>query len=144
MPVFAAGNRPTGVINQEDENNPTIVKKRFKVKIDSEILKLSVNLKKIPKQTKYDDGTYTYTAELSEGTEYDINKSDSIISPYIGTVKYYIYWIANGETVGKQHILAKYAYQDGVWVFHSASRSYSEGKYNTDKDELLWISTIFK
>lgn len=143
-PAFTEDRHTTVTSRQEDDNNPTVVKKRFKAIIDIHTLKLSENIK-IPRQG-YNIYTkdITFHAELLEETEYDINKTDSIISPYTGIVKFYFNWYANNKFSSKQYILAKYAYQDGNWVLKSALRSHQPGKFNTDKEDVDWVSSLFK
>jgi hypothetical protein len=133
---------------QEDENNPAVVRRKFQEKIDSDSLKLLTRLKiprsKVYKDDKGDTSSYTYTSELLEGTKYDITKTDSIVTPYKGTVHYKINWYANGKDIGVQQIIATYGYQDGNWILKDAYRDTGKGKRIDSEDELRWVSTLFE
>jgi hypothetical protein len=124
-------------VNADD---PAIAKSRLEAKIAEDKQKLEPKLKQ-GKTQKYSDKTYTYTAELTD-TEYDIKKTDSIVTPYTGIVKYNLTWIAEGDRLPGVHIEATYAYQDGQWVFKDARR-YINGDRNDEADDVAWVRGLF-
>ena len=64
-----------------------------------------------------DHEPHTYSAEYTGKFTYDIRKTDSIVTPYIGSVSWIIRWYHNGVDTGTTHTLeAHYAYQGGKWV----------------------------
>lgn len=125
------------------QNELITIKESFKARIKSDSDKLSNRLP-IPKKG-YSEYTkdYSFSAKLLSGTEIDIQQTNSIMSPYVGTAIYYMNWYANGKFVAKQHILANYAYQDDIWVLKSAKRSTGSG-YNEDAPELKWVHSLFE
>ena len=53
---------------------------------------------------------------------YDIEKTDSLVSPYVGKVNYKIYLYTNNEFMGEQELKAIYAYQDNKWIVNDVKR----------------------
>jgi hypothetical protein len=143
MPIYALDYQSTTVL-QDDENSPSIVKKRFNSKLESEKAKLSTNLAK-PHYEKYKGVTTIYSGKLVEGIKYDIKKTDSIVSPYTATVFFPMDWSVNGKVVGTiHHIVTTYLYQDGEWVFKDAIRRYGQDKYSTIEEDAQLMRSFFK
>jgi hypothetical protein len=140
IPLAQASNK-NNIQNNQDELS--IVKSSFKDKVNSDSRSLKTNLPKPIKGNSEDTKDYTYHGEFIPETKIDIKKTDSIMSPYIGTAIYYINWYSNGKFVSKQYILAEYAYQDDQWILKSAKRDTGYG-YNEDAEELQWVSSLFR
>lgn len=120
-----------------DSNDPAEVQRRFEVTINKAIKKAAPHLKK-PHSTAYDDGnTSTYFAEYTGDFSFDIQRSDSIVSPFIGTVEWKIRWYHNEEEVANNMTLnATYAYQNGEWILKSLTRN-SDNFKNLPVDEYI-------
>ncbi len=125
-----------------DTNDPNIVKKRFDIRVTKDIEKLKVNLPHKIQQTNYQ-----YWAEYAENYSVNIEKTDSIVTPFIGTAQYNIYWYANGKLVSSDMLIqATYAYQDGEWILKDATR-YVDGKPDRESASVggpTWASALFK
>jgi hypothetical protein len=126
-PVPIETSKPIETINssnnfstKEDINDPSKVKDVFLTKIKDDISKLNLGLKNLV--TKHKAPGYTYKAEYAGKYSYDIQKTDSIVSPYLGLVKYRLNWYANEKLFTDIYIEATYAYQDGKWIFKDAAR----------------------
>ncbi|MEI8596859.1 hypothetical protein P4S64_01760 [Vibrio sp. M60_M31a] len=125
------------------QNEIMTIKSSFKARIQSDSDKLRKRLPILRKGTDKYTKDHTYSAELLPGTEIDIQQTNSLMSPYVGTAVYYIDWYSDGKPVAKQHILANYAYQDDIWVLKSAKRATGFG-YNEDAPELQWVHSLFE
>lgn len=128
MPMSPTAKAQTGQAPQSspvaaDPSDPAEVKRRFVQTINSAIKKAEAGLK-TPYKTKKLDGTFaTYHAEYTGEMSYDIKKTDSLVSPYLGVVSWKILWYYNGQLVnGAFSLDAHYAYQDGQWVFKDLVR----------------------
>ena len=106
-----------------DPNDPAEVKRRFVQTISADIKKAEAGLK-TPYKAKQPDGTSaSYHAEYMGEMSYDIKKTDSLVSPYLGVVSWKIRWYHNGQLVnGAFSLDARYAYQDGHWVLKDLVR----------------------
>lgn len=113
-------------VSEQDVNNPTIAKEKFETRIEEDLEKITPKLQEEQRQ-----GDYTYHAEAIGTYSYDIQQSDSIVSPFLGIAEYDIRWYANNEHVSDLTIQAQYAYQDGDWVLKEALRSI-DGKLDKD------------
>ncbi|MBD1998754.1 hypothetical protein H6G00_19340 [Leptolyngbya sp. FACHB-541] len=133
---------------QENANDPEVIKSRLEGRINEDSQLINPKLQEGMTRS-YSDGTCTYTAEVA-GTSYDITQSDSIVTPYIGTVKYDLNWYNGGERIeNKVYIEANYAYQDGVWAFKQATRytfleSESGWTPDTDPENVTWFNSLFQ
>lgn len=109
------------IVKKEDPNDPQIVKKRFLEKINRDI-KVAAPLLQKPKILQGAQRTFQYTKKY----EYNITKTDSIVSPYRGNVVWTFIlrakildnkYASNGDN---EPIVFKmegiYAYQDNIWV----------------------------
>jgi hypothetical protein len=123
-----------------DPNNPAEVQRRFAEKISADIKRAEPDLKK-PLTQKYSDGVHTYFAEYAGKFDYDITKTDSIVTPYLGTVSWSIRWYHNGVVID-QHVTldARYAYQGGRWVIKDLSRNF--GGEKVPGDGIFFIFSI--
>ena len=124
-----------------EPNEPNIVKEKFDVRVTKDIERLKVNLPQKIQQTNYQ-----YWAEYAENYSVNIEKTDSIVTPFIGTAQYNIYWYANGKLVSSDMLIqATYAYQDGEWILKDAIR-YVDGKPDRESASVggpAWASALF-
>lgn len=111
-----------------DPNDPAEVQRRFVKTVTDTIKRAEPDLKKPIAIQMVDDEQHTYFAEYSGKYSYDIKKSDSIVSPYLGTVSWSVLWYHNGQAAGPMTFDARYAYQDGRWVIKDLSRSFEGGE----------------
>ncbi|MBH8555335.1 hypothetical protein I8751_23900 [Nostocaceae cyanobacterium CENA357] len=107
------------LIEQKPVNTVEDIKNSFNFKIKEDIETLNKNIKKQPSK---DPGLSFVKAEYSGKNLYDIQKSDSIVSPYIGIVKYYLNWKVKEEVITDTYIKATYVFQDDKWIFKNAER----------------------
>jgi hypothetical protein len=125
-----------------DNNDPNIVKERFDIRVTKDIEILKINLPHKIQQTNYE-----YWAEYAENYSVNIEKTDSIVTPFLGTAQYNIYWYANGKLVSSDMLIqATYAYQDGEWILKDATR-YVDGKPDQESASVggpAWASALFK
>jgi hypothetical protein len=112
-----------------DSNDPAEVQRRFEATINKAIKKAAPHLKE-PHSTTYDDGsTSTYFAEYTGSFNFDIQRTDSIVTPFVGTVEWEIRWYHNGKNIaGDMTLNATYAYQNGKWILKSLTRNSSNFK----------------
>jgi len=117
-----------------DPNDPTVVDKKFQERIEADIKKISQSIKTKPLPPA--GGTGRFSAECTGVYAYDIQKTNSVVTPFIGYVNVNIRWFYNGELVqAVQHIRYSYSYQRSEWVPKSGRRDVDEEKvfrYPTD------------
>jgi len=106
-----------------DPNDSAELKRRFVETINDAIKRAEAGLKKPLKRTFSDGKVATYHAEYTGQLSYDIRKTDSLVSPYLGVVSWKIRWYHNGKLVNRPFSFdAHYAYQDGQWVLKDLVR----------------------
>lgn len=124
-----------------DPNDPNTAKERFQAKIKEDIERITPRLKE-----EITNSGDQYNAEYSGNYSYDIQKSDSIVSPYLGIADFEIKWFHNGEYVSDMSIKANYAYQDGQWVLKKAIRYVGDEPTLDVKavGNLQWTASLFQ
>jgi hypothetical protein len=126
-------NQKQFIVNQERENprNPKVIKKRFLIQINTD-MKLMKPL--LDKSEKSDGVLRIY--KRNKNYEYDIEKTNSIISPYIGNVVWNFVLKAKmdtkeNSTIYNYQMQGLYAYQDNKWIMKSIEPTDPDWK-NTD------------
>ena len=110
-----------------DPNDPTEVRRRFVETVEATIAKAAPEIKK-PQVSQSTDlhgkpMTDAYVAEYTGEYSYDIQKSDSIVNPFTGTVSWKVAWSYNGQsTKTPTSFDATYVYRDGQWAMNSLRR----------------------
>lgn len=129
-----------------DPNDPAEIQRRFVKTINDAIKKAEVGLK-TPQKKRFHSGgrAETYYAEYTGKLSFDIKKTDSIVSPYLGFVRWEIRWYCNGELVDIPMSLdAHYAYQNGQWVFKDLVRHYENERFGVRDLPANEYLTLFK
>lgn len=117
-----------------DPNDIAEIQRRFLQTVNDAIKKAEVGLK-TPVAKVIANQTFTYYAEYTGKFTYDIKKTDSIVSPLLGTVSWSVNWYENGiPTNIPMTIDARYGYQDGRWVIRDLHRRINDEK-NVPADE---------
>lgn len=128
--------------NQDD---PIEVQRRFVETINDDIKRAEPGLKKpVAAKFKTDDRHVTYFTEYTGKLSYDIKKTDSIITPFLGTVSWSMRWFSKGDLFGSEFddempmtLIANYGYQDGQWVIKDLSRDMGNGKRVSAEEYLI-------
>ncbi|PSB17397.1 hypothetical protein C7B76_09940 [filamentous cyanobacterium CCP2] len=131
----------SSTVVQQDVNSPASARERFEVRVRQDIERITPKLQEEQRQSNY-----TYRAEYSGTYSYDIQQSNSIVSPFVGVAEYRIRWYANNRYVQDMSIKTRYVYQDGEWVLKEALR-YIDGKPDTDPDSIggpRWVASLFE
>jgi hypothetical protein len=114
-----------------DPNDPAEVKHRFLQTINEAVERAGPGLKKPrPRLEGFPEVEgAAFSAEYAGQFAYDITKTDSIVTPYRGTVSWHMRWYykANERPIAMTFD-AHYAYQEGKWIIKDLSRSYPEGQ----------------
>jgi hypothetical protein len=111
------------------------VKESLLKTLNSELLSLQSwgigskdNPEKELQRFKSDNSWNSFYSEWSSEYSYDIKKTDSIVSPYMGIVTFYgkVWWKrgntvegclnANWQIIGDSTATLKYLYQEGKWI----------------------------
>lgn len=122
-----------------DSNNPAEVQRRFRAVIDEAIVKAGPGLKTPYKAKDHLGEVHSYWSEYNGEFKFDIERTNSIVTPYIGVVSWGVDWYHNNKlTDFKMFIEAKYSYQDGKWVFKKLSRYDERGYMGADEYVLLF------
>lgn len=110
-----ASPNPSQILNQ---NDPAAIRQQFVATINQAITAAQPGLKQ-PVIRKFSGGdTVTIRAEYTGKLSYDIEKTDSIVTPFLGSVSWIMRWHANDQLrYSAMTFDAHYAYQDGRWVF---------------------------
>jgi hypothetical protein len=117
-----------------DPNDPAEIQRRFVEIINDAIKKAEPGLKRPITKTLSKDEPHSYFAEYTGKLAYDIRKTDSIVTPYLGTVSWSIRWYHNGVSTNMPMTLdAHYAYQQGQWILKDLVRNV--GDKNLPADE---------
>lgn len=149
MATACGGSSPTATdtdsvsepVSEQNANDPAVVKEKFETRIKEDLEKITPKL-----QEEQLQGDYTYHAEAIGTYSYDIQQTDSIVSPFSGIAEYDIRWYANNEHVSDMTVQAQYAYQDGDWVLKEALRSI-DGKLDNDPASVggpIWAAGLFQ
>ncbi len=111
-----------------DPISPAEAQKRFVAQIKADIKRAEVEIEAPHKNVDPEGKTNTYLAEYDGKLEYDIKKTDSIVSPYTGIAVWDVKWSLNGRDTGiRMSFVGTYSYQDGAWVFKGLKRrAYNE------------------
>ena len=113
---------------EADPNDPAEIQRRFVKTINDGIRKAEAGLK-TPVTIIVNNETHTYFAEYDGKLTYDIKKTDSIVSPMLGTVSWSVRWYHNGIATNVPATLdAHYAYQNGKWIIRDLIRRADDGK----------------
>jgi len=131
---------PGAVINTSTvPDNPTDlaeVQRQFLLSVESAIKKAEAGLK-TPVTRFVENQTHSYFAEYTGKYTYDIKKTESIVSPLVGSVSWGVNWYDNGVLTNIPTTLeARYAYQNGQWVIKELIRRVNDEK-NYPADEYL-------
>lgn len=117
-----------------DTSNPTEVKEAFEQRIEQDLEVISQKLEEVREEKDLEDGTSNFFHAESVGTySFDIQETDSIVTPYVGQVEYDIIWhsdiapdpelgLEGGKNEQDMLLRAEYAFQDGEWIVKDAYR----------------------
>jgi len=120
----------------EDPNDLAEIQKLFLQTVNEGVRKAEAGLK-TPVTRIQGNETRTFFAEYTGKFTYDIKKTDSIVSPLLGTVSWTVNWYENGILTNIPTTLdARYAYQNGRWVIRDLVRRVNDEK-NYPADEYL-------
>lgn len=135
MPVGPSASPTVGTSTlPSDPNDLAEIQRRFLQTVNDAIKKAEVGLK-TPVAKIIANQTLTYYAEYTGKFTYDIKKTDSIVSPLLGTVSWTVNWYENGiPTNIPMTIDARYGYLDGRWVIRDLHRRINDEK-NVPADE---------
>ena len=112
----------------EDPNDPAEIQRRFLQTVNSAIKKAEPGLK-TPIIRIIGNASHSFFAEFTGKFTYDIKKTDSIVSPLLGTVSWSVNWYDNGVNTNIPTTLdARYAYQNGQWVIKDLVRRVDDEK----------------
>ena len=101
-----------------DPSDPAKVKESFEARIKLDLDKITPRL-----QEEIISGDNKYYAKALGTYSYDIQQTDSIVTPFSGVAKYDVDWFANdSQTSGSTYIQANYSFQDGKWILSEAFR----------------------
>lgn len=116
-------------VPQPNPNDPAELQRRFILKVNEAIKVAAPGLKRPVSHTDSTGEIRTYSAEYTGKLTYDIQKTDSIVSPFLGSVSWSIRWYYNGQPTDRPMTLdAHYAYQDGRWIFKDLVRTIPDNK----------------
>jgi len=112
------------------------VQRRFLLTVETAIKKAEGGLK-TPVTRFVNNQTHSYFAEYTGKYTYDIKKTESIVSPLVGTVSWVVNWYDNGVLTNIPTMLeARYSYQNGQWSIQDLVRRVDDEK-NYPADEYL-------
>jgi len=105
-----------------------------------------IKLKISEPRTRIYDGTkkYVFKAIPTGKFSLDARKTDSIVSPIVGTVAYEVKWYANDKFVNIHQIQVTLAFQSSQWVIKTINRYADDTGPANDEDETAWLKSIFK
>lgn len=108
-----------------DPSDTAKVKESFEARIKSDLEKITPRL-----QEELTSGDSKYYAKSLGTYSYDIQQTDSIVTPFSGIAKYDVAWFSNGsQSSGSTYIQANYSFQDGKWVLSEAYRVISSPNF---------------
>lgn len=117
--------------------DPSIVRERFVEKVEEEIARVAPRL---PVEGMSPD----HSAEYQPPYLFDIETTDSIISPFKGTLVIPILWYYQGELTGLMYLHATYNYTDFEWKFASAVRYIDETTSDLSAIRTEWVESLFR
>jgi hypothetical protein len=115
-----------------DPDDRTEIQRRFVNVINESIKKAEPSLQK-PVTREVNDGMHRFFIEYTGKLEYDIKKTDSIVTPYLGTVSWNIRWHYDDVESWPQTLNAHYAYQEGQWIMKDLVRNVDGKDYPADE-----------
>ena len=150
---FAPTQSPTQ--NAKTNESAAAVRERFEQLLAEHIERIKPRLRQKVQNTKYaasfvieGPGRYrpvpseqVYSAEYINA-KYDIQRTDSIVSPYLATASFSIRWYCDGAFTSIQSIECSYAYTDGVWRWKSGCRA-ADGKPLATDWDVWWVQSLF-
>jgi hypothetical protein len=125
----AVGKKSEPEARKEDPDDPRVSKNRLVEKIKKDSERLSSRAKDFADNRE----GRSFSIRFGGDFDFDIKKTDSVVTPYVGIVDYHIDWCCNGNKVGVQDLRVTYAYQEGTWVFKDVIRR--EGTLGAAQDE---------
>lgn len=129
VPQSSAANlAPNTTTTPEESIDLAEIQRRFLQTINDGIKKAEAGLK-TPVIRIVGNQSRTSFAEYMGKFTYDIKKTDSIISPFLGTVSWSVNWYENGIATNIPTTLdARYAFQNGQWVIKDLVRRVNDEK----------------
>ena len=84
---------------------------------------------------------YAIKADVIKDVSFDVRKTDSLVSPFVGTIR----WVATSSHVGGDfEYEMTLVYQENQWVLKEVQwRVGSDGEWKDDIDERARINTFF-
>jgi len=124
----ATSSAPITTIIPEDPNALADIQKGFLQTVNEGIRKAEAGLK-TPVARMIGNQSRMSFAEYTGRFTYDIKKTDSIVSPFLGTVSWSVNWYENGIATNIPTTLdASYTYQSGRWVIKDLVRRVNNEK----------------
>lgn len=105
---------------------------------DLKIVEKNIQIPRVNKYTKMNN-----FAKTTGAYSIDIEKTDSIISPFLGKLAIDIAWYHDNEFLTNQKIIANYSFQDDKWILKKAYRLVESG-IQSDKDDMDWALGLFE
>ena len=115
------------------------VRSAFEKRVAEDLKIVEKNIQ-IPRVSKY---MMSHFARTTGANSVDIRNTDSIISPFIGTLSIDIAWYADNKFIENQKIIANYSFQDNKWVVKKAYRLL-DSRIQSDKDDMDWALGLFE
>ena len=140
-------NKQTGNFAQEtpqNHQNQNAIRLTFEARINTDLEKARPKLRQPHKGTNTYTDDRTFHGEFTGAFEINIEKTNSIVTPFIGVVVFTIKWFQNGTFVNYQTIRNEYGFQDGQWILKKAMRFPSPGRPNDDPEETIWVWSLFQ
>ncbi|WP_206044124.1 hypothetical protein [Geitlerinema sp. P-1104] len=131
----------TSPASEQNASDPAVAKEKFEARIQKDLEKITPKLQEEQRQ-----GNSVYRAESTGTYSYDIQQTNSIVSPFLGIAEYDIRWYANNEYVTDMVVKAQYAYQDGEWTLKEALRV-NDGEAINDPSAVgnpAWAASLFQ
>ena len=78
---------------------------------------------------------YRAISKTARDFQFDVRKTDSVVSPYVGTIDYTLDWNnEEGKPIGRVKCAASFAYQQGKWIAKNVVGVVVEAVVSSDKE----------
>lgn len=121
------------------------IQNSLETRIKSDVEIANYNLPKYPslkeeiRRPAFDKFSDSIKIKYDNKNSYEIEKTESITSPYAGKVQYQITFNVNGNDVNMKPIKASYIYKNGKWEFKEAIILHEYGRIRN-----LDVSPLFQ
>jgi hypothetical protein len=120
------------------------IKQLFRKKAEEDARRMEPHLKR---PFSHSGNGNTFSCEYTGKYQFDIQQTNSLVTPFTAYASFSIIWYANGTARDMQRIRIDYAYQDGQWVIKKIGRYCENGNGPIDnerEEESNWLVGLIK